>query len=378
MNDVDIIIVGGGVVGLGIAYAISNASRNLDIVVFEKESAPGKGISSRSSEVIHAGIYHRESLLKTKLCVEGAKLLYEFCEKHDVPCSRIGKLIVAVKSDEADSVERLYNQGILNGVSGLELLDSKGIKAIEPYVKGNFALHSKNTGIIDSHAMVKRLESASLKNNVKIICKTELTGITRVKDGYVCKVRCGSDEYSFSSRIIINSAGLNSDKIAEMAGIDIDASSYKIFKVKGEYFRIKTSKAAMFNSLVYPSPEKSLEGLGIHATKDISGNARLGPNSIYVDEINYDVNSRHIGQFYIAIYKMMPFINMDDISPDTAGIRPKIQAKGENIKDFIIKHEHSLSLFGFINLIGIESPGLTSCLSIGKYVYEMLKNDVLL
>jgi L-2-hydroxyglutarate oxidase LhgO len=378
MYDVDIVIVGAGAVGLGIAHAITDSCGNLDVVVLEKETAPGKGISSRSSEVIHAGIYHKENLLKTKLCVEGSRLLYEFCEKYDVPFSRIGKLVVAVKPEETDSVERLYDQGILNGVSGLKLLDTDGIKTIEPYVNGIVALYSENTGIIDSHVFIKRLELASLKNNVKILCKTELTGIDRVNGGYVCKVRSGSEEYCFGSRVIINSAGLNSDSIAEMAGINVDAASCRIFKVKGEYFRIKPSKAAMLNGLVYPSPEKSLAGLGIHATKDTSGNARLGPNAFYVDEINYDVDCGHIGQFHTAARDMLPFLSIDDISPDTAGIRPKIQAEGEDIQDFVIKHERSASLNGLINLFGIESPGLTACLSIGKYVQKILMDDSLL
>ncbi|HEY9162454.1 MAG TPA: NAD(P)/FAD-dependent oxidoreductase [Desulfomonilia bacterium] len=377
MYDVDIAIIGAGVTGLSIALSLS-LRKDFSIVVIEKEPGPGRGVSSRSSEVIHAGIYYPEDFLKTKLCVEGAKLLYEFCNKYEVPALKVGKLIISTDGSGADAIETLHKQGIRNGVERLSLIDEKGLKIIEPNVRGISALYSPDSGIIDSHSFIKIVEALASNNSVGLIYKTELTSLELSNEGYTCTVKDSCTEYSFRSRIVINAAGLGADEVARMAGIDIDISGYRIHKVKGEYFRLKRSKARLINGLIYPSPDKDLRGLGIHTTKDIAGEARLGPNAFYVDALDYDVDPSHKKEFYLGVKDFLPFIEEDDLTPDTAGIRPKIQTEGEKAKDFIIRHEKDRNLPGLINLIGIESPGLTSCLAIGRHVYQILLDEDLL
>ena len=377
MYDVDIVIIGAGVTGLSVALSLS-LRKDLSIIVIEKEPGPGRGVSSRSSEVIHAGIYYPEDFLKTRLCVQGARLLYEFCNRYEVPFIKIGKLIIASDNSGVGSIESLYKQGIKNGIENLKLLNKKELKIIEPNISGIEALYSQDSGIVDSHSLIKVIEALVSNNCVKLIFRTELTALDIMNTGYICTVRDSCEEYSFHSRIVINAAGLSSDMIACMAGIDIDKASYRIHKVKGEYFRLKRSKACLINGLVYPSPDKDITGLGIHVTKDIAGEARLGPNAFYIDELDYDVDLSHKNEFYLGVKEFLPFVDEADLSPDTAGIRPKIQAKGEKAKDFIIRHEKNRNLPGLVNLIGIESPGLTSCLAIGKLVNHILYDEGLL
>ncbi len=377
MYDIDIAIIGAGVTGLSIALSLS-LRKDLSIVIIEKEPGPGRGVSSRSSEVIHAGIYYPENFLKTKLCVEGSRLLYEFCNKYELPAVKTGKLIVATDSSGMDAIESLHKQGMKNGVEKLCLIDEREIKNIEPNVRGICALYSPDTGIVDSHSFIKVIEALASNNSVGLLYNTELTALDMSNAGYVCMVKDPCTEYSFRSRIVINAAGLGSDAVAGIAGIDIDMAGYRIHKVKGEYFRLKRSKARLINGLVYPSPDKDITGLGIHITKDVSGEARLGPNAFYIDEFDYDVDPSHQKEFYFGVKDFLPFVEEDDLTPDTAGIRPKIQAKGEKTKDFIIRHEIDRNLPGLINLVGIESPGLTSCLATGKFVHEILHDEGLL
>lgn len=375
MYDVDITIVGAGVVGLAIA---SELSARAEVLVLEQDAAPGRGVSSRSSEVIHAGIYFPAHFLKTRLCVQGNPLLYEFCRRYQVPHRRIGKVIVAVTSGEAASLEKLGALGEENGVTGLRLIERIELKALEPHVNGICALVSPDTGIVDSHQLVKRLEALTLANGASILCHTTLVGLDRTMGGFTCHVRQRGSSYRFSSRIVINAAGLSCDAVAVLAGIDIDAAGYRIHPVKGEYFRVGSRSASRINGLVYPSPEKDLTGLGIHVTKDLAGGMKLGPNAFYVNELDYSVDPDHRQAFFENIHELLPFLSPNDLEPDMAGIRPKIQAKGAPAKDFIIAHEIGRDLPGLITLAGIESPGLTSCLAIGRMVADMLMDDGLI
>ncbi len=357
MTDIDITIIGGGVVGLALAYELSAFSP----VLLEAENSLGRGISSRNSEVIHAGIYYPSDFLKTSLCIEGNRLLYGFCQKHDLPHRRIGKLIAAGSETEIPSLEKLFKQGQINGVEGLQLLDRHEIKKIEPNLRAAAALFSPNTGIVDSHQLMRRLELCA---DGDILCNSTVTAIEPKPGRFICTV---NDEYQFCSRIIITAAGLRAAEVAALAGID----SYRIYPVKGEYFRLKASKSNICSHLIYPSPEQNLAGLGIHLTKDLSGAVRLGPNTVYQN--NYDVDPAHAKEFAAGIQKLLP-IDERDLQPDMAGLRPKLNAPGEPARDFIIRHE----LEGMLNLIGIESPGLTSCLAIAKYVKKLMLQDGLL
>ncbi len=373
----DVTIIGAGVVGLSIARRISSSGRS--IAVLEKEPGPGRGISSRSSEVIHAGIYYPSGSLKARLCVRGAALLYEFCTANRILFSRIGKAIVAAFPEEEPSIADLYSRGMDNGVEALKMLDRKELLAREPHVGGTSALYSPNTGIVDSHQIVKRLEAFCLNSGVTIMYRSPVIGLEKQRHGFVCTVEHPDRSlYSFSSDIVINAAGLDSAHVASLAGIDIHRSRYRIFPVKGEYFRVTGGKHRLIHGLVYPSPEKNLTGLGIHATKDLAGALRLGPNAFYVDSLDFAVDPDHARDFYSGTRDLLPFLNEEDLEPDMAGIRPKLQEPGCAFRDFVISHEAPLGLPGLVNLIGIESPGLTSCLAIGEYVEAMLKEDALL
>jgi L-2-hydroxyglutarate oxidase LhgO len=377
MLEVDITIVGAGVVGLAVAQAV--ADRGNTVVVLEKEPGPGMETSSRNSEVIHAGIYYPTGSLKASLCVEGSLMLYGFCTKHHIPFQQIGKVIVASTQEEESSIENLYRKGMENGASDLRLITREELKLREPHVRGTSALLSPHTGILDTHQFIKRLEILSISNGCTILYHTKLAAIESSKNGFTCTVHGpNAERTTFSSRVLINSAGLQADTIASLAGIDIDEAGYRIYPVKGEYFRLRSSKQNLVNGLVYPIPEKAHTGLGIHVTKDLSGSVRFGPDARYVSKISYDVDPAHASDFLQSARRLLPFLTEDDLSPDMAGIRPKIQPPDGPVRDFVILHEDGRGLFGLVNLIGIESPGLTSCLAIGKMVEGMLKETGLL
>jgi L-2-hydroxyglutarate oxidase LhgO len=372
MIEVGITIIGAGVVGLAVARELGFCEEQ--ILVLEKESAPGKGISSRNSEVVHAGIYYPEGSLKASLCVEGSAMLRAFCAAAGVPLKEIGKVIVAASPKEEHALEELYRKGSANGVRDLRILNGKDLKEREPNVRGVCALFSPHTGIIDSHRLVRRIEIQCLEQGAAILYRTTLTALEKTISGFLCTARGPDGEhYSFASRVVINAAGLEADAVASLAGIDVDAAGCRIYPVKGEYFRVSPAKQGLVSGLVYPVPEQNLLGLGVHATKDLSGSLRLGPNAFPAESRSYDVDPSHAGAFLESARRMLPFLEPADLSPDMAGIRPKIQRPGEPAKDFVIRHETEQGLAGMINLIGIESPGLTSCLSLGRYVADMVR-----
>jgi len=377
MVQVDITVIGAGVVGLSIARELGSLADS--VVILEKESGPGRGISSRNSEVIHAGIYYPAESLKARLCVKGSKMLYKFCHAYGIPFRKAGKAIVAVDKSEEPAVEQLYIRGRTNNVEGLKIFGKGDLLKAEPNVRGECALFSPHTGIIDSHRLIKTLEAHCLGLGINVIYRNSLIALQQHPAGFVCVAGDDSgQEYTFLSRIVINSAGLSSDRIASLAGIDADASGYRICPVKGEYFRVGRGKQRLVAGLVYPVPEKNISGLGIHATKDLSGSLRLGPNAFPVETLSYDVDPSHAQSFFENARHMLPFLEPEDLYSDMAGIRPKIQKPGESQKDFIISHEDVRGLSGMINLVGIESPGLTSCLAIGRYVADMIKESGLL
>lgn len=377
MLEVDITIVGAGVVGLAVAQAASGTGRT--VVLLEKEPGPGRETSSRNSEVIHAGIYYPPGSLKARLCVEGSARLSDFCTGHGVPFQRIGKVIVAATREEEPSIEGLYRQGVENGACGLKMISRNELKQREPQVSGTCALLSAGTGIIDSHQLIRRMEALALGTGCTLLYNTRLSSLEPSPKGFICAVAGpGPEHYAFRTRALINAAGLHADSVASLAGIDVAEAGYRIFPVKGQYFRIRGQKGRAVNGLVYPGPEKGLTGLGIHVTKDLSGSVRLGPDARYVTEICYDVDPGCAPDFLKSARRLFPFLTEDDLMPDMAGIRPKIQPPGGEVRDFVIRHELDRGLFGLVNLIGIESPGLTSCLAIGSLVKSLLLDACLL
>lgn len=369
MEKIDIAIIGAGVVGLSIAHELSKSHSNIYII--EKHHSFGRETSSRNSEVIHSGIYYPKDSLKTKTCIEGRQLLYEFCSDNNIPHKKIGKLIVAINNREIKELDELFKHGLNNGLEDLKRLSKDELKKLEPNVNAEAAIYSPSTGILDTHAFMKKLSDKFESRAGSIAYGCELIGIEKNKQGFALAVKDKEGEFKLLSRVLINCAGLSSDKISAMVGLD--NPEYKLKYCKGDYFRVSSSKSKLIARLVYPVPKKGGAGLGIHVTVDMAGQLRLGPDDEYVNDINYDVDPRKAKAFYENTRQFLPFIEPQDISPDMAGMRPKLQGKGEGVRDFIIKDESENNLPGFINLIGIESPGLTASLSIAKIVAGFIK-----
>ena len=373
MEKVDITIIGAGVVGLAISAAVSKNNRA--VYALEKNANFGQEASSRNSEVIHAGIYYPEGSLKATACVEGNHRLYEICARENIPHKKLGKLIVAVEQEEVKHLEQLLRNGKVNGVAGLRILNGKEIKELEPRARARAALYSPNTGIIDSHNLMRHFFQKAKAQGVEFVFQTEAKQIHRQNSGYQLEVgEANGANFSFQSRILINCAGLNSDMIAQSAGIDIKQAGYFLKFCKGEYFRVAGSKCRLIEHLIYPVPDEKERSLGIHATPDLGGGLRLGPDAQYIkrDEADYDVDNAKKGEFSHAVSRFLPFIETDDLSADTAGIRAKLQGPENGFRDFVICHEEEKGFPGFINLVGIDSPGLTASPAIAKYVENLV------
>ncbi|MBA4323162.1 MAG: NAD(P)/FAD-dependent oxidoreductase, partial [Odoribacter sp.] len=345
------------------------------VFLIEKHLAFGQETSSRNSEVIHAGIYYTKDSHKARLCVEGKRLLYDYCKKFDVPHNNCGKLIVATSEEEISVIEGIRQTAINNGVDDLVLLEPKQIAELEPDIFALKALFSPSTGIVDTHSLMKQYETNSINNGCQIVYGSEVTGIKRITDGYEITLKdADKKNYIFTSGKVINSAGLTADKVSEMVGIYDD--SLKILFCKGEYFRVNPPKNRLIRRLIYPVPHQNMEGIGIHVTIDMGGGVKLGPDVKYLDTNEYDYRLTISKQeaFYDSAKKFLPFLLFDDISPEMAGIRPKIQKPGEPQRDFYISEESARGYPGFINLIGMESPGLTSSLAIANHVRNLIRN----
>jgi len=367
----NVTIVGAGVIGLAIASEISE--RKEKIFLLERNRTFGQETSSRNSEVIHSGIYYPRGTLKARLCVEGRNLLYKLCVEKEIPYRKCGKLIVATHKDEIAKLEEVKQKGEANGVDDLRYVEGQELKDLEPNVKAVKALFFPSTGIIDSYSLMKYLESNAKRNGTEFAYGVNVTGIEKIKNGYQVNIHDADGQpFSFTTRFLINSAGLEADIIAKSIGIN--QKEYNIYFWKGEYFYVGSGKNRLIKRLVYPVPEEYNIGLGIHATIDLSGRLRLGPNTEFIPEkkIDYSVKKENQQAFFESARKFLPFLEYEDLGPDMAGIRPKLQKPGDPVKDFIIREESGKGYPGLINLLGIESPGLTACLSIGKYVVSLL------
>ena len=370
----DITIIGAGVVGLAIAAQV--ASKDREVYVLEKNEKFGLEISSRHSGVIHSGIYYPENSLKAKMCAVGNRILYELCERYGIGHRRLGKLIVATGDEEAGELQTLLERGRRNGIKGLRILSKQEIKELEPNVEGVAAILSPSTGIIDSHGLMKYFIAKAKDGGAQIAYQTKVVGIKKVADEYKVTVEDNAGGSSFITRILINCAGLHCDKVAELAGIDIAKAGYKLHYCKGEYFSIKSRRNRLVKRLIYPVPPPKITGVGIHITHDLEGRMRLGPSIQYVDSIDYAIDNQHKRLFYDSVRRFLPRIKYDDLEPEMAGIRPKLQEPGGDFKDFVIRDESDKGLPGFINLIGIESPGLTASPAIAGYVCRLIEGQL--
>ena len=362
----NITIIGACVIGLSIAEELSaNYER---VLIVEKNGSFGQETSSRNSEVIHAGIYYPHGFLKAVLCPEGNRLLYALCKKRGIAHKQIGKLIVATNDEECEKLNAIQKHAEGNGVLDLTLLGHKQILTLEPQVSAEAALFSPSTGIIDSHGLMRSFCVSAEANGAMIAFRSEVTAIHAETGSY--EVETNRGEYRFHTTVLINCAGLYSDRIAGLVGIDIDRLGYRLKYCKGNYF--SASPAPKLHHLVYPVPPENTVSLGIHATLDLGNRIKFGPDSQYINEIEYSIDEGRKSAFYQSIKNYLPGIKLDSLHPDMCGIRPKLQGPGKPYHDFIIKDEKDIGYPGLINLIGIESPGLTSCVTIARYVKSLV------
>lgn len=366
MDKTDIIIIGAGVVGLAAAYKLSEGSRS--IIVLEKEETFGRHTSSRNSETIHSGIYYPQNTLKAKLCVRGNELLYGFMKQQDVSHINCGKYIIATSKDEVTEIEKLKNNGKLNGVPGLRLVTGEEIASAEPDVNALMGVYVPTAGVMNSYELMKRFEGIAKENGVLFAYKTGVARVEKVNSGFTIHTESGD---SISAETVINCAGLFSDKVAASAGIDIDAAGYRLKYCKGEYY--KSENTGRMKSLIYPVPSPDGKSLGIHTRMFTDGTIVFGPNAYYMErnEIDYSLNNDRRDEFMDSVPLFMKR-DVSDMSVCDCGIRPKLQGPGEKFRDFVIRDEAGRGLPGLINCIGIESPGLTSSLAIAEYISRMV------
>jgi L-2-hydroxyglutarate oxidase LhgO len=371
MADAAITIIGGGVVGLAIAAELSK--QYAPLYILERNERYGQETSSRNSEVIHAGIYYPHGSLKAQLCVEGKNILYDLCAKNEIPHRRITKIITAATKDELPALEKLYDHAAGNGVE-LQMLTGEQVHALEPNIASVAGILSPSTGIISAHGLMDYFFREAKAHGAELQTHCEVVGLEKRSNDFLVTIKEGNRRSAFSSERVVNAAGLESDTIASLAGIDVEEAGYRIHWCKGDYFAVTGPKRKLVSRLVYPVPPK--ESLGVHAVLDLGGGLKFGPDVEYLSTrtLNYNVDESKRAIFGESVRRIVPTIQNEDLTPDMVGIRAKLQAKGEPPRDFIIRHESGRGLDGLINLIGIDSPGLTASPAIAQHVLRLLQS----
>ena len=329
MEQVNILIIGAGLIGLSVARELSEVYD--DVVLVEKEETFGRHTSSRNSEVLHSGIYYPEVSLKARLCVDGVQQLYKYAKGNNIPFRNCGKLIVANNKEELLILEELKINGEKNGVPNLQIINEVECKKLEPQIMAKYALKVPSTGIIDSHKLMQKLEIEAENNGAFILYDMEVISIDTSDEGYIINFSNGD---VFETNTIINCAGLYSDKIAEMVGINIERENLQLHWCKGEYY--KSSKIKDINHLIYPVPDPNGIFLGIHLTINLQGEVRFGPNAYYVDKLNYEMDETYKFEFLKTIKNYIK-IDEENLQLDDCGIRAKLQEEGGEFRDFYIK-----------------------------------------
>jgi L-2-hydroxyglutarate oxidase LhgO len=359
-TDIDCIVVGAGVVGLAIARALALSGR--EVMVVEAAEGIGTGTSARNSEVIHAGIYYPAGSLKAKLCVQGRHMLYAYCAEKGVSHQRIGKLIVATSEDEIAKLDDILSKARVNGVDDMELLSASQAQALEPALFCTAALLSPSTGIIDSHGLMLAYQGDAENAGAQCVFHTPLlSGEVRSEGGFNLQFG-GADAMQLSCNVLINASGLHAPTLArKIRGIP-EASIPTEYLCKGSYFTLQGR--APFTRLIYPTPHHA--GLGVHLTLDLGGQAKFGPDTEWIDRVDYDIDASRCDGFYEAVRTYWPGMPDASLAPGYTGIRPKVSGPHEPAADFMIVGPATHGVPGLVNLFGIESPGLTSSLAIAQ------------
>lgn len=366
MTDFDGVIVGAGAVGLACGYAF--ARRGDSVLVLERESRIGAGVSSRNSEVIHAGLHYPTGSLRARLCVEGRRALYAFLDAHAVAYARCGKLIVAHDETEIPALQRLARQAEINGVEGLRWLDGAEARALEPHLHAAAALESAESGVLDAHGYMDALAGQIEAHGGTIALRAPFAAAHGASDGFSVEVG-GANPTRITARRLVNAAGLGAQAVAAAIEGFPAARIPRLYFGKGNYFALHGHKAP-FARLIYPPPIPG--ALGTHYRRDLGGAARFGPDLEFVEREDYAVDPDRADSFYAAVRRFWPRLPDGALAPDYAGIRPKLHGPGEPQGDFVIDGPEQHGSAGLVCLFGIESPGLTSSLAIGEEVARRL------
>jgi L-2-hydroxyglutarate oxidase LhgO len=361
-----VLVVGAGVIGLAVARAAAIAGH--EVIVAEQADAIGTGISSRNSEVIHAGMYYPTGSLRARFCPRGNRMLYKFCASHGVAHRRCGKLMVATSDAERARIEAIHAQGLTNGVEGLELIGGNAARAMEPELTCIAALLSPSTGIVDGHGYMLALQGDLEAHGGAIAFETPVTAIEKTPRGF--RVSFGGKEPGqLDVDAVVNCAGLSAQKVARVIeGYPQDRIPKQVL-AKGNYFAY--AGRPVFTRLIYPTPVDG--GLGVHVTLDLAGRMRFGPDVEWIDHENYEVDASRADSFYARIRSYWPGLPDGSLVADYAGIRPKLSGPGEPARDFLIEGPAQHGVAGLVHLFGIESPGLTCSLPLADEVVSYLE-----
>ena len=362
---IECLVIGAGVVGLAVGRAL--ARRGREVLVLEAESAIGTGISSRNSEVVHAGIHYPPGSAKARLCVEGRKRLYEYGESRGVPFRRCGKLIVATEGAQLPKLRAIRETARANGVEDLEWLEASEALGLEPALRCVGALLSPSTGILDTHAFMLSLQGEIEASGGAVLCRTPVTG-GRVEGALLVRCSSGIDATEIEASVLINSAGLHAQQVARQIGVP-EQNIPPLHYAKGNYYMLQGRSP--FQRLIYPVPEPG--GLGVHLTVDLAGRARFGPDVEWIESLDYSVDPGRANHFYREIRRYWEALPDGVLQPAYAGIRPKLIGPGAPAADFLIQGPEAHGIRGLVNLYGIESPGLTSSLAIAEHVADAVQ-----
>jgi L-2-hydroxyglutarate oxidase LhgO len=360
LEKLDVAIIGAGVIGLAIGRAFALAGREVTIIEAKRDF--GTGVSSRSSEVIHAGIYYPQNTLKAEFCVRGKALLYHYCREQQINHSRIGKLIVATEKKELAVLRNYREQATKNGVDDLQLIGGQELREMEPEVEALAGVLSPSTGIVDTHQLMLSFLTDISQCNGTIVFNSSLTAGRLTSSGPIIELD-GDNNSQYSCQLLINAAGLDAQSVARKLGLQ-ESLIPPLYYAKGYYFSL--TGTAPFNRLIYPVANNA--GLGIHATLDLTGQLRFGPDIQWIKKVDFTFDEERRTQFEQAIKRYYPGLDKSRLAPGYAGIRPKLVGPREAAADFLLQTEQEHHSPGLINLFGIESPGLTSSMALAAHL----------